>query len=166
MAETHVVSALMQKRADIAGQIEHTQTALRQLIIDLDNLDATLRLFEPDIDLEVIRPKPFPPRNAAVRGNLSRIVFASLRQSSKPLTAQDIAQHVMAERGLNTSDTQLVKLIGKRVGACLRHQRDKGLAVFVSVWAGRLSRDKGLVRSEVGKGQCLGWEVVKSNVHY
>ena len=149
MAETHVVSALMQKRADIAGQIEHTQTALRQLIIDLDNLDATLRLFEPDIDLEVIRPKPFPPRNAAVRGNLSRIVFASLRQSSKPLTAQDIAQHVMAERGLNTSDTQLVKLIGKRVGACLRHQRDKGL-----------------VRSEVGKGQCLGWEVVKSNVHY
>ncbi len=49
---------------------------LRQLIIDLDNLDATLRLFVPDIDLEEIKPKPFPPRNAAVRGELSRIVLS------------------------------------------------------------------------------------------
>ncbi len=142
MAETHVVSGLMQKRADIAGRIEHTQTTLRQLIIDLDNLDATLRLFEPDIALEIIRPKPFPPRNAAVRGELSRIVLSCLRQSSTPLTTQDIAQHVMAERGLNTADTKLVKLIAKRVGACLRNQRDRGF-----------------VRSEPGTGQYLGWRM-------
>ena len=94
MAETHVVSALLQKRATMAGQIEYAQTTLRQLIIDLDNLDAALRLFEPDIALEEIKPKPFPPRHAAVRGDLSRIVLASLRQSSTPLTAQGIAQHV------------------------------------------------------------------------
>ncbi len=142
MAEPHVVTGLMQKRAEIAGRIEHTQTALRQLIIDLDNLDATLRLFEPDIDLEEIKPKPFPPRNAAVRGELSRIVLSCLRQSSKPLTAQDIAQHVMAERGLNTSDKRLVRLVGKRVGACLRHQRAKGL-----------------VRSRPAPGAYLVWEM-------
>ena len=142
MKNEHVVSGLMQKRAAIAGRIEHTQTTLRQLIIDLDNLDATLRLFEPAIALEEIKAKPFPPRNAAVRGELSRIVLSCLRQSSTPLTTQDIAQHVMAERGLNTADTKLVKLIAKRVGACLRHQRDKGF-----------------VRSEAGQGQCLGWAI-------
>ncbi len=60
MAEPHVVTALVAKRAEITGRIEHTQTSLRQLIIDLDNLDATLRLFKPDIDLEEIRPKPLP----------------------------------------------------------------------------------------------------------
>lgn len=112
MANENVVSGLMRKRGEIAGQVEHTQTALRQLIIDPDNLDATLRLFVPDIDLEDIRPKPFPPRNAAVRGELSRIVLSLLRQSSKPLTAHHIAHHVMAERGLNTADTKLVRLIG------------------------------------------------------
>ena len=144
MAEPHVVTALLRKRAEIAGQIEHTQTALRQLIIDLDNLDATLRLFVPDIDLDEIKPKPFPPRNSAVRGELSRIVLSALRQSRKPLTAQDIAQHVMAERGLNTSDTKLVRLIGKRVGACLRHQRAKGL-----------------VRSKPRPGQYQFWEIVR-----
>ena len=144
MAETHVVSALMRKRAEMAGHIEHTQTALRQLIIDLDNLDATLRLFEPDIDLEEIKPKPFPPRHQAFRGEVSRIVFAALRQANGPLTSQDIAQHVMAERGLNTSDKRLVRLVGKRVGACLRHQRARGL-----------------VRSKPGPGPYLVWGIIQ-----
>ncbi len=124
MAESHVVSALISKRAEIAGQIEHFQSTLRQLIIDLDNLDATIRLFKPDIDLEEIRPKP---RHQAYQGEVTRIVLETLRQSQKPLTAQEIAQHVMAARGLNTADKRLVRLIGKRVGACLRHNRERGV---------------------------------------
>ncbi len=144
METEHVVAGLTRKRADLAGRIEHTQTALRQLIIDLDNLDATLRLFVPDIDLEDIRPKPFPPRNAAFGGEVSRIVFETLRQTPGPLTSHDIAQYVMTERGLNTADTKLVRLIGKRVGACLRHQREKGL-----------------VRSRPGPGAYLVWEIVR-----
>ena len=127
MADSHVVTALIRKRAELAGQIEHAQTALRQLIIDLDNLDATIRLFKPDIDLEEIRPQPVPPRHAALKGEISRMVMDTLRQSHRPLTTRDLAQHVMAERGLNTADKRLVKLVGKRVGACLRHQRAKGL---------------------------------------
>ena len=79
MAEIHVVSALIRKRAEIAGQIEHAQTSLRQFIIDLDNLDATLSLFAPDIDLEEIRPKPLPPRNQAFRGEVLRLLLAALR---------------------------------------------------------------------------------------
>ncbi|MCH8095959.1 MAG: hypothetical protein IID53_02615 [Proteobacteria bacterium] len=127
MAEPHVVTALIRKRAEIAGQIEHTQTQLRQLVIDLDNLDATLRLFKPDIDLEEIRPKPLPPRHHAFKGEVSRIVLSALRQSDRPLTTHDLAQHVMAGRGLNTADKRLVRLVGKRVGACLRHHRNRGL---------------------------------------
>lgn len=140
MAETHVVSALIRKRAEIAGQIEQTQSDLRQLIIDLDNLDATIRLFKPDIDLEEIKPKPLPPRHHAYKGEISRIVLEKLRQAPEPLTAQQLAQHVMAERGLNTADKHLVRLLGKRVGACLRH------------W-----RDKGVVHSKMGTGQLLIW---------
>ena len=49
MTEPHVVTALIKKRRAIAGQIEHAETTMRQLVIDLDNLDHTLRLFAPDI---------------------------------------------------------------------------------------------------------------------
>ena len=63
MADPHVVTALNRKPAEIAGIIEHHQTMPRQAVVDLDNLDATLRLFVPYIDLEDSRSKPLPPRH-------------------------------------------------------------------------------------------------------
>jgi hypothetical protein len=140
----NTVSALIRKRAEIAGQIEHAQTTLRQLIIDLDNLDHTIRLFRPDIDLEEIRPKPLPPRNQAFRGEVSRLILGALRQSRAPLTTQDLARHVMAEQGLNTADKRQVRTVGKRVGSSKRHLRSRGL-----------------VRSERGSGQCSIWTIAQ-----
>ncbi len=144
MAAPHVVTALIKKHAEIVGRIEHTQTELRQLIINLENIDAAIRLFEADIDLEEIRPKPFPPRNQVLRGQGSRLILSALRQSSVPLTTHDLARHVMAERGLNTADKRLVRTIGKRVGSSMRYIRE---------W--------GLVRSEKGLEQYLVWRVAR-----
>jgi hypothetical protein len=45
MAESHVVAALISKRAELAGLIEHQQKEMRRLADDLAHLDATLRLF-------------------------------------------------------------------------------------------------------------------------
>jgi hypothetical protein len=126
MEHEHTVFGLVRKRGELAGKIEHAQTVLRQLIIDLDNLDCTIRLFAPDIDLEDIKPRPLPPRHAAFKGEVSRIVFSALRESG-PMTTVQLAQHVMADRGLNTADKRLVVTIGKRVHAAMRHYRSKGL---------------------------------------
>lgn len=142
MADPHVLTGLIAKRSEIAGLVEHVQTQLRQLIIDLDNLDATIRIFRPDIDLEEIRPKPFPPRHAAFKGEIMRVVMGALRTAPKPLTTNELTMQVMAERGLNTADPRLLKLVGKRVGACLRHHRSTGL-----------------VRSCKGLGPMMVWEL-------
>jgi hypothetical protein len=40
---------LIAKRAKLAGQVEYTEMQLRKLLIDLDALDQTIVLFEPDI---------------------------------------------------------------------------------------------------------------------
>ena len=116
----HTVSGLIRKRAEIAGQIEHAQATLRQLIIDLDNLDHTIRIFDPDIDLVEVKPKRLPPRLQTYLGELIRIVLSALRNSPKPLTTAEIAQHVMVARNLDTADKRLAKLMSKRVGACLK----------------------------------------------
>jgi len=47
MAESHVVSALVNKRAEIAGMITRTEQQLGQFRADLVRLDATIRLFAP-----------------------------------------------------------------------------------------------------------------------
>ena len=59
MAESHVVSALVNKRAEIAGMIARTKQQLGQFRADLVHLDATLRLFAPDLEPKTIPAKKF-----------------------------------------------------------------------------------------------------------
>lgn len=144
MADPHVLTGLMTKRAELAGLLEHHHAKVRQLMIDLDAIDQALRLFKPDIDLAEIRPKPVPPRHAAYKGEVARIVLGTLRDANRPCSTQELTMHVMAERGMNTADKRLVKTVSKRVGACLRHHRNKEL-----------------IRSAKGLGDRIAWEVVR-----
>ena len=95
MENEHVLSGLTRKRAEIAGQIEHTQAALRRLVTDLDAIDAAIRIFDPEADIGAIKAKAYPPRHAAFRGEMMRHVMGCLRMASRPLTSRDIATVVM-----------------------------------------------------------------------
>lgn len=143
MENEHTIHALMRKRAELAGKLEHHQAVVRQTMIDLDNIDATLRMFAPDIELDEIKPKPLPPRHAAYRGEVARIVLGTLRDAGRPCSSQELTMHVMAERAMNTADRRLVRTVGKRVASCLRHHRSKGV-----------------LRSREGMGKFLVWEIV------
>jgi len=119
--------ALVKKRAEIAGLIGHYQTMMRDLNSQLDNVDATIRIFSPTLDIGAIRAKTVPPRHAAVRGDTTRIVFNMLREANgHAITVRDIVVRVMRERGLNARDTKLVALMATRVRACLRMHRKAG----------------------------------------
>jgi len=142
MAEPHVITALIAKRAELAGKVAHHQAVLRQTMIDLDAIDSALRIFNPDIELSEIKPKPMPPRHAAYKGEVARIVLGTLRDAKRACSTQELTMHVMAKRGMNTADKRLVKTVGKRVGACLRRHRTKGL-----------------LRSAGGLDDRLAWEV-------
>jgi hypothetical protein len=132
----HVVTALIAKRAEIAGQIEHLQGQVRRLTVDLDHVEETLRLFAPEIDVASISPRPVPPMHHAFRGETSRIVLESLRKAVGPLSATQLTERVMRERGLNLNDAKLRRTMTHRVGACLRHWK----------------RERGVIRSMPGLG--------------
>lgn len=144
MKDEHALSALLRKRAELTGMFEHHQAVARQMLIDIDNVDATIRMFDPDIDLTDVKPKPLPPRHAAYKGEVARIVLGTLRDAKRPCSTQELTMHVMAERGMNTADKRLVKTVTKRVGASLRHHRKRGL-----------------LRSSEGMGKRITWEVVR-----
>ena len=140
-----VIAGLVKHRAELAGEIENTHATLRQLVIDLENLDATILQFDPDYQVEAIRPKAFrPPKNWSNRGQMTRIVLSILRQAAEPLTTRDIALELLVSRALDKNDQRLLRLMTKRVGVALRGQRDKGA-----------------VQSEQGPGQFMIWEIAR-----
>src|ERR1700691_170446 len=144
MENEHVLGGLTRKRAEIAGQIEHTQAALRKLVTALDEIDASIRIFDPEADIGAIKAKAYPPRHAAFRGEMMRHVMGCLRIATEPVTSRDIATVVMKARGLNPDDAELSVTIRKRVGACMWKLKQSGYVREASI-AGGL---KGWVRSE------------------
>lgn len=102
MAEPHVISALVKHRAKLAGDIENTKDSLKQLVDDLDKLDAVIRMFDPDYRIEGIKPKIMrAAEDWAQRGEMTRIVLEVLRDATEPLTARDIAIVMMERRGMD-----------------------------------------------------------------
>lgn len=138
-----VLAGLIKRRAQLAGDIEAAHNALRGMVQDLENLDATILQFDPSYRVESIRPKAFrPPKDWANRGEMTRICLSILRQASEPLTSRDIAYQLLTERALNRDDQRLLRVMRSRVATALR-----------------LQRDKGTVRSIEGPGQYLVWEI-------
>lgn len=104
----------------------HTRR-LQQLRSALEHLDHTLCLFDPAAVPDAIEPKVWRPKaDWAKRGEMTRICLDMVRRASGPVCNRDIALAFMTARGMDTDDERLVKLIAKRVGCCLRGQRDIG----------------------------------------
>ncbi|MET4118883.1 hypothetical protein ABIB85_005512 [Bradyrhizobium sp. JR1.5] len=96
-----VLSGLMKRRAELAGDIERTHEALRKMVLDLESLDATIVQFDSDFQVETIKPKAFrPPKDWSNRGQMSRIVLSILRQAAEPLTSCDITLELLVGAGL------------------------------------------------------------------
>ena len=140
-----VVSGLVKRRAQLAGDIEKAHEALRRMVLDLENLDATILQFEPDFKLETIQPKAFrPPKDWSNRGQMTRICLSILRQATEPLTCRDVALQLLTERALNREDQKLLRLMTKRVGVALRGQKEKGV-----------------VKADQGPGQYMLWAICR-----
>lgn len=119
----NTVAGLIEKHREIAGQIEAKRRELDRLVADLDAVEHTIRLFDPDAQLG--RAKPVPQPHAAFTGEMRRDVMAVLRAATGPLTSLDIARQVIAGRRL-PADPRSVTVMRKRVGAALWKMKAKG----------------------------------------
>jgi hypothetical protein len=123
----YVVSGLVKRRAELAGEADALKGRLAQIGADLGHLDATIRLFDPDFDLGAIRPKRVRAGDgAAHRGEMSRAVLGVLREASEPMTTAAVVATVMAGRGMDAQDREAVGLMMGRVGMALRRQERNG----------------------------------------
>ena len=126
MERPNTVSGLIEKHREIAGKIDATRKTLAALVFDLEALEHSIRLFDPDAKLG--RAKPLPSPHAAFRGEMRRDVLAALRAATGPLTSLDIAQEVVKVRKV---DPSLTPMFRKRVSAALWKLAQKGMVAEV-----------------------------------
>lgn len=122
MSEPHVVAALKDKRAELAG------TAFG-LIPSASVSGANMR--QRRVDMHQVCPVPVDPflevgddprrRNAWFgKGECARLVYGILRTAARPMTSREIAEALMADRGLDPADHRSGELIQKTVHGVLK----------------------------------------------
>jgi hypothetical protein len=114
VARSYIISALRNKRAELAGTVQLLEHQLGQERANLAHLDATMRLFDPEIQPKDIRPKRPRARNVWFRpGECLRLVYDELREATQPLTTRELADRIMLVKAIPTRDDRGRELIQK-----------------------------------------------------
>ncbi len=138
MAETHIISALVEKRARLLGEIENRRFQIMRLEIELGHLDATIRMFKPGYDVAAILPKRSFGKNPAgvPKGAGGRYALSVLRETNRPLTAGEIAERVLIRLGKPiTPDAR--KMLAAAIFGTLSRRKDGAVIYDASTHPGR-----------------------------
>jgi hypothetical protein len=124
MAELHVIGALRNKRAELAGMLRQLEQQLAQQRANLAHLDATMQLFDPDIRPKDIRPKQPRARNAWFRpGECLRLIYDQLREATQPVTTRALAEQIMRAKAIPAADNDRRERVQKTLLATLNRAK-------------------------------------------
>lgn len=113
----NTVAGLVGKHAELLALREKYRAEIKKLTIDIDHLDAAIRLFDPNADTSPL--KEYVTKHRAQKGSVKRFVLNTMREATAPLTSRQITELWVADRGL-TADEATVTAIRKRIGACIK----------------------------------------------
>jgi hypothetical protein len=124
MAEMHVIGALRHKRAELAGMLRQLEQQLVQQRANLAHVDATMRLFDPDVRPKDIRPKQLRERNAWFRqGECLRLIYDELREATQPATTRELAERIMRVKAIPAADDDRRERVQKTLLASLNRAK-------------------------------------------
>ena len=116
MGEPHVLSALRDKRSELAGMVKQLEQRLIEHRSDLTHIDATIRLFVPNVRPGEIRPKQLRARGIWFgQGECLRLIYDELRDAPQPLTTRELTERIMRVKAMPIIEDRRRELIQKTI---------------------------------------------------
>ena len=123
MADTHVISALVKKRAELRGDIIHYKQLIATLDKDLQNIDATIKIFDVDYDISSIKPVIKSRNRFFNNGEAKVLVLEVLKNSEVPISTDKISEIIATNKNLSfenkTDKSNFQKSILLALNTCL-----------------------------------------------
>jgi hypothetical protein len=125
MAERHVISALIERRARLSGELREKQSEVRQMQKALASIDLCIRMFKADYEPKSIAPKVTLDKNPAglPKGTGSRKALDILRETGMPLTAPELARLILERMGKEPSE-QAIAMLAKTIHSSFSRQKN------------------------------------------
>ena len=119
MAETHVISALTKKRAEVLGEIKHYEKLLKTYKINLQSIDQTIHIFDESYDLRTIRAKRVSSERYFKSGEAKIMILDILRRATEPINTTNISKMIASEKGIDYDEGFSLERFSKIVLASL-----------------------------------------------
>lgn len=123
MADSHVISALVKKRAELRGDIIHYKQLIATLDKDLQNIDATIKIFDVDYDISSIKPVIKSRNRFFNNGEAKVLVLEVLKNSEVPISTDKISEIIATNKNLSfenkTDKSNFQKSILLALNTCL-----------------------------------------------
>jgi hypothetical protein len=123
MADSHVISALVKKRAELRGDIIHYKQLIATLDKDLQTIDATIKIFDVDYDISSIKPVIKSRNRFFNNGEAKVLVLEVLKNNSLPISTDKISEIIATNRNLafenKTDKSSFQKSILLALNTCL-----------------------------------------------
>jgi len=98
MAETHVISALTSKRAEVLGEINHYEKLLKKSKLKLVSIDQTIHIFDDTYDLRTIKPKRMSSERYFKNGEAKTMILDVLRTATEPINTTNISKKIAIDK--------------------------------------------------------------------
>ncbi len=128
MADSRTAETLRRKRDEIARSIDDYEARLAQAKADLAHMDAAIAIFATSDAASPVKPYVDIHR-LFKRGEMAAICREALRDG--PRNTRELAQALMAAKGLDTGDKVLAKAVAYRLIHVLRIQARGGKIVGI-----------------------------------
>lgn len=124
MERPNTLAGIIAKRDELVKYRDQLEADIRAVTVDLDHLDAAIRIFDPE-DTPTARRR-YAAMHRAPKGQSTRFVLARLREADRPMTSRELAEMWCQDRGLNAK-ASTVSVLRKRIGATLKTLHNKGV---------------------------------------
>ncbi|MFR8441317.1 MAG: hypothetical protein ACLVCW_06250 [Campylobacter sp.] len=93
MAESHVISALVAKHAELQGRIKSYQEAIKKARDEISTISKSIKIFDPNYDLRKIAPKKTRERYFKHK-ELTRLVIEHIKNNDN-VDINELTEYVM-----------------------------------------------------------------------
>ena len=104
MAETHVISALTSKRAEVSGEIRYYEKLLKKSKLNLQSIDQTIHLFDESYDLRTIKSTRVRKKRYFNTGEAKILILDMLRTATEPLGTSAVSKKIAFKKGIDSED--------------------------------------------------------------
>jgi hypothetical protein len=125
MSKVDVLRALHDKQGELTAGANGREQQIVEHPAGLGHLEEAMQLFDPQVQVGADRARQRTTQRTWLRpGEALRVIYDVLREAPLPMAARDIAERVIATKGIGLADDHSRVLIQKTILASLSRAKE------------------------------------------